>query len=223
MPIYKKVNKNFFKKWSPEMAYILGFFAADGYMTVNKFGGQYWCISIIDGELLENIKKTVESEHKISIRKGKNNDKNQYRIQVGNREMCEDLRRLGFHENKIRNLSVSNVPDKFFADFVRGYFDGDGHVWTGWVHKERKTRTYVVQTVFTSCSEKFLNLLKIKLEDFDIENGRTRKEKRGYFRLVYSVKSSLKLYNFMYNSLGTSKLFLNRKKTVFDKYKNMRA
>lgn len=44
MPVYKRVNKDFFKKWSNEMAYVLGFFAADGNMIVNKRGGQFWSI-----------------------------------------------------------------------------------------------------------------------------------------------------------------------------------
>lgn len=200
------------------MAYVLGFFAADGYMMVNKFGGQYWCISITDGELLENIKKVIKSEHKISLRKRDGNEKDQYRIQIGNREMCKDLRNLGFCENKIKNLVVPNVPDEFFADFVRGYFDGDGHVWVGWIHKERKTKTYAIQTVFTSCSEKFLNTIKMRLENFGINNGRVRKEKRGYFRLVYSILSSLKIHDFMYNKLYSSKLFLDRKKVIFERY-----
>jgi hypothetical protein len=41
MPIHKKVNQDFFKKWSPEMAYILGFFTADGSMAKNKRGAHF--------------------------------------------------------------------------------------------------------------------------------------------------------------------------------------
>ena len=56
MPIYKKVNKNFFKKWSSEMAYVLGFFMADGSIDVNPRGSQYFSIQICDKELLEEIR-----------------------------------------------------------------------------------------------------------------------------------------------------------------------
>jgi len=45
-----------------------GFFAADGYMTVNKRGGHFWNIQIKDKDLLEKIKKSIKSEHKISLR-----------------------------------------------------------------------------------------------------------------------------------------------------------
>jgi DNA-binding transcriptional regulator WhiA len=57
MPIHKEINRNFFKKWTPEMAYILGFFTADGSMFKNKRGSYFVEFEITDKELLEKIKK----------------------------------------------------------------------------------------------------------------------------------------------------------------------
>ncbi|MFA6270048.1 MAG: LAGLIDADG family homing endonuclease [Candidatus Paceibacterota bacterium] len=223
MPIYKKVNKDFFKKWTREMAYVLGFFAADGYMTINKRGAHFWNIQINDKDLLEEIKKSIKSEHKISVRiKKRKEEKTSYRLQIGSKEMYEDLYNLGMRQNKTKSLTVPKVPDKYFRHFVRGYFDGDGHVWMGVINKERKTAHIVIQTVFTSCSEKFLKSIKMRLEKNDVFKGVLRKWKGNYFRLVYSIYGSLNLYNFMYNDLSLSKLFLNRKKTVFERYMKMR-
>lgn len=140
MPVYKRVNKDFFKKWSNEMAYVLGFFAADGNMIVNKRGGQFWSIEIIDKDLLEKIRLIIKSGHKISVRVSKNSFQNQYRLQIGSIEMCNDLRKLGFTERKTKNLSLPNIPKKYIGDFIRGYFDGDGNVWTGIIHKDRKNK-----------------------------------------------------------------------------------
>lgn len=226
MPIYKKVNKDFFKKWSSKMSYILGFFAADGYITINNRGGNFWCIEIVDGSLLRRIKKEIGSNHKISFRISKNTfAKKQYRLQIGSIEMCNDLKKLGYGVRKTKSLSVPNIPDKYLRDFVRGYFDGDGNVWVGLVHKERKTKTLAIQTVFTSCSKLFLDSLSFRLKEFGISNGIVRKGFGNYYRLVYSIKGSLKLYNFMYNSsYGEDlSLYLNRKKKVFEKYIRMRA
>jgi len=171
---------------------------------------------------LREIRRVISAEHKISFRKGKGKDKDQWRMQIGSIEMCNDLRALGFNTRKTKNLSVPHVPDKYFKDFLRGYFDGDGNVWSGLMHKGRKTHTQTIQTVFTSCSLEFLEGMRKRLEAFDIERGVLRQGKGNYYRSVYSILNSLKLYNFMYNRLGTSRLFLKRKKGVFEKYKEMR-
>ena len=202
------------------MAYVVGFFAADGYITVNRRGGQYWSIDIGDQALIDKIKKTVKSEHTISVRKRNGGKYTTYRLQVGSIEMCNDLRKLGYNERKTKSLSSPNVPEKYLRDFVRGYFDGDGNVWAGITHKGSKTYTLTIQTVFTSCSSDFLEKMRKKLEIFGIERGVLRQGKGNYYRLTYSVNNSLKLYDFMYNSPNTSALFLKRKKDVFEKYKN---
>jgi len=223
MPVYKKVNKNFFKVWSSNMAYVLGFFAADGYITSPKQGGGFWCLDIKDKEHIEKIKIIIGAEHKISIRK--RIDGTTYRLQIGSIEMCNDLHNLGFYENKTKNMAIPHIPKKYFSDFIRGYFDGDGNVWSGLIHKNRKTSTLTIQVVFTSCSYEFLEKIREKLEVFNIVRGVLRQGKRGkgnYYRLTYSVLNSLKLYNFMYNGIGTSKLFLKRKKDVFERYIKMR-
>lgn len=206
------------------MAYVLGFFSADGYITVNRRGGQFWCIQITDKELLEQIRKAVKSEHKISVRIGRGNESILYRLQIGSIEMCDDLKKLGLRERKTKSLVVPNVPDKYFADFARGYFDGDGGVWVGFIHKERITKLLAIRTVFTSCSKRFLEILKSKLEKNQITGGVLRKEKGNYCRLTYSIHGSLKLYEFMYNHKvkDFGGLHLNRKKKIFEKFKKMR-
>lgn len=205
------------------MAYVLGFFAADGYITVNRRGGQFWCIQITDRKLLESIKKVIEAEQKISIKIGKENDKNLYRLQIGSIKMCDDLRKLGFNERKTKSLAVPNIPKKYFCHFVRGYFDGDGHVWVGYINKERKTQTLVINTGFTSCSKNFLEVLNRRLESFGVYKGVIRRGNGNSYRLTFSVIATLNLYNFMYNDLGFSELFLDRKKMIFEKYKKMRS
>ena len=52
MPIYKTKDENFFKKWTSEMAYVLGFIAADGSLIKNKRGACFIEIQSIDKEII---------------------------------------------------------------------------------------------------------------------------------------------------------------------------
>ena len=62
------VNEDFFKVWSPEMAYVLGFFCADGAMTINPRGSKYIDFCITDGDLLLKIKRCFRSEQSIIVK-----------------------------------------------------------------------------------------------------------------------------------------------------------
>jgi intein-encoded DNA endonuclease-like protein len=224
MPVYKRVNKNFFKTWNSKMAYILGFFAADGYITVNKRGGQFWCIQITDKKLLEDIKGTIESEHAINIRIRKNKMQQiQYRLQIGSIEMCNDLRKLGFAERKTKSLVIPHIPKNYFSDFIRGYFDGDGNVWVGDIHKDRAKKTKAIITAFTSCSHVFLTELYKNLSNIGIEGGSIYRIKDTYSRLQFATNNSLKLYKIMYNKESFGSLYLKRKKDRFDAFVKMRT
>jgi len=224
VPIFKKVNKDFFKTWSPEMAYVLGFFAADGYMTLNKRGGHFWSIQINDRDLLEAIRDAVGSEHLIGVRTRSGNEHAAYRLQIGSKEMCDNLRKLGMQERKTKSLALPAVPDTYLSEFVRGYFDGDGNVWMGRMNKERASPNLVILTVFTSCSFAFLKQLQERLLRIGLNGGSLYKAKGSYARLQFSVSDSLKIYELMYNSRVScsSKLFLKRKKEAFESYKKMR-
>lgn len=58
-----------------------------------------------------------------------------------------------------------------------------------------------------------------------LEGGSLYVAKGNYARLQFSTRDSLKLYDFMYNRHDplTKGLFLERKKKIFEKYKNLRG
>ena len=154
----------------------------------------------------------MDSEHKISCKKGNN-----YCIQIGSKEMFEDLNKLNVFPNKTKRLKLPSVPSKFWFSFLRGYFDGDGNVWVGYTHKESKKPNLTIRVVFTSCTKSFLEEIRSKLFNYFSSNGVISCGRGNYYRLTYSVKGSLKLYKFMYNSRYPS-LYLSRKKVIFEKY-----
>ena len=52
MPIPKKYNKDFFKTWSSDMAYILGFMYADGNIIKTKRGTHFIAVYSADEDIL---------------------------------------------------------------------------------------------------------------------------------------------------------------------------
>ena len=130
--------------------------------------------------------------------------------------MFGDLEKLGLKPKKSKTIKFPKIPKAYLSHFVRGYFDGDGNVWIGLVHKERKTPTPSLRVVFTSGSKIFLEELKdVLYKNFSI-GGSLNYYSRAY-RLNYSTRAALSLYKFMYNDTN---LYLMRKKKVFEKYLN---
>jgi len=212
----KKIDVHFFRSKTPEMLYVLGFFVADGSLHVTKTGGHYFSFYSMDRQIISDIRKAIQSNHKLSKRIDKKTGNPCYRFQVGSREMCEDLMGLGISGNKTNNLPILNLERNEFRDFVRGYFDGDGNVWSGIIHKDRKKTHMNVLLAFTSASGDFLTFLKDTMTKHINTTGSLFKGKKNYYRLQYSKRDAFKIYNFMYNTGTSSFLMLYRKKRVFD-------
>lgn len=222
MPILRTKNEDFFKKWSPEMAYVLGFFAADGNMIKNKRGAHFVSFYSTDKELLEKVKLNLKSNLKISTRKINAkypNHKQSYVLQIGSKEIFKDLIDLGMTPNKSLTIRMPPISKKYLPHFLRGYFDGDGYVSTStYQKKDRKNKSTIIITGFTSGSNKFLQGLWKVLKKYRIIEGGTLYRTLGY-HLCFSTHDSLRLYNFMYQK--EKNLYLGRKKAIFEQYFNI--
>lgn len=219
MPIIRNYNKDFFKNWSSEMAYVLGFLYADGNISKTKRGTHFIAIYSADKDILVKMQKLLRSDHSISSRRSPTGCV--YRIQIGSKEWFCDLENIGLNPGKTKRLKLPNIPDCYFGDFVRGYFDGDGNVWVGKIHKNRDVSTLTIQVAFTSGSFDFLVSLRHILQTKGLQGGSVFRLNDGkYGRLIFSVRDAFKLYEIMYN--GRHKLYLKRKQAVFDKFAKMR-
>ena len=218
--IARKANLRFFNRWSPAMAYVLGYFAADGTMVEHKNGGHYIEFHSTDRCLIESTRSALESNHSIGVRrpkKGNTNQKISYRLQIGSKEMFADLLDLGLIQNKSNVLALPDVPKKYFADFVRGYFDGDGCIYFKQLKfVDRKRPRWIVLSLFTSGSRQFLLNLHDALKPYGVEGGSLKNKQRG-FELMFSRRDSLALYRLMYNTASDTGLYLPRKYRLFRK------
>jgi hypothetical protein len=221
MPIQKTRNENFFKVWTPEMAYVLGFFAADGSMYKTQRGTHYIEFQITDGDLLLKIRQALGSSHKITERKPQEmNHKKIYRLQVGSKIIFSDLVALGFWQNKSLTVRVPSVPEAYFCDFLRGYFDGDGNIMFGYYRRPgRAYSNRIVSTRFISGSRLFLNDIKNILIPI-VANG-SLFFASGAWRLNYGIHDSEKLFQYMYHHGDVEGLiYLDIKYKIFQKATN---
>lgn len=134
---YRKfaINEGYFENIdSWQKAYILGFLMADGYNN-QKEGKIRINIHKSDIEVLNFINSQIQPDKPDAIRYtygGKQLDKTDKRIAylcLYSRKLSDDLAKLGCVQNKSLTLQFPKaVPSNLLADFVRGFFDGDGGI-----------------------------------------------------------------------------------------------
>jgi len=214
-----KINQDFFKTWSPEMAYVLGFVVADGCIIKRKNGLDSYVFNLTskDKELLQDIKEALNFDYKIGIKY--NSLKMPYsQIQICNSIICKDLIKLGIHPKKTYNLQPIEVPKEYFPDFVRGFFDGDGSVYIYKVNKTPQIKSSFVAATspfITDFNERLCKSLKIS--EKSIHKLQFKDRRMPQYSICLYVNDSEKLAEFMYGNNPT--LCLKRKKDIFDKWK----
>lgn len=116
------LNEDYFKTWSNNMAYILGFFIADGMVARDT---QMISFSQKEKYILKNIRYEMKSNHPII----KNKKTGIYILNLNSKIMRKDLIKLqGVMPNKAHQIKFPDVPNQFLSHFIRGFFDGDGFV-----------------------------------------------------------------------------------------------
>lgn len=112
-------------------AYILGFLYADGNNNLQK---QTISMSLQESDkaILERMRKEINSEKPLEFIDYSNkhdfgyNYKNQYRLLMFSKHMCETLDTIGMTPSKSLTLTFPDIPQNLYSHFIRGYFDGDG-------------------------------------------------------------------------------------------------
>ena len=208
------------------MSYILGFIVADGCVGVKclrKDGSKQFFLSITskDVSLLENIRKAMSAKQSIILKQNGIKKGVCYHLQIGYQEICRDLMNLGIYPRKTYNLNPIKVPDKYFSDFVRGFFDGDGTVYIYDVNG-----TPQIKVGFVSASLPFLaefnkqlcKNLKIPLKSIHKTIDQKRKT-IAQFSINFYINDCERLYKFIYKNAS---IFLDRKYRIFEKWENMK-
>ena len=106
-----------------------------------------------DKEQLLNFSKCLGVNFKIGNKWKKNGNKH-LRIQFKNRLFYDFLLSVGLTPRKSLTMGKLKIPDKYFFDFLRGCFDGDGCFYSYWDPRWRSSHMFYLG--FASASVKHL-------------------------------------------------------------------
>ena len=146
------VDKDFFKEINAEeKAYWLGFLMADGCVYKGASANSYRLqinLAKEDIEILEKFNKALKSSYNITTKtihnKRENKDYEVVTLKINNTELCNDLMKLNVVPRKSVVAEFPNIPEKYYRDFIRGYFDGDGCVTYTQLDTRRKGKFQIV-------------------------------------------------------------------------------
>ncbi|HUD03410.1 MAG TPA: LAGLIDADG family homing endonuclease [Patescibacteria group bacterium] len=190
--------------WSENIAYAVGLIASDGCLQSD---GRHLDLTSADIEQLENFIKAIGRPLKIT-KKFNSSGQPASRVQFGDVAFYDFLLNAGITPRKSSTLQPTIIPDRYYADFLRGLFDGDGTCYG--YNDPRWPTSFLFYTGFTSASKKFLEYICEKNYQLILLKGSSiRKSSRAY-SLMYGKSDSYLLYKFLY--YNSSVLCLNRKK-----------
>ncbi len=210
-----EVNRNFFKTWSPPMAYVLGFVWADGCLgrTLKAV-----TLSQRNPEILHKIKRLMNAEH--PVRRFKGQAQELHHLSIGSGEIVRDLMKLGLTPNKSLTIQFPPVPDEFTVHFIRGVFDGDGTATSNRIKictgsesfgKELRNRLIALLDV----PPERVQFYKETRSSTRTSGGTTRQVESSSYYVAICARSVLaRLYSLLYDRIGEHE-YLFRKKQSF--------
>lgn len=213
-------DRNYFSKIDTrDKAYFLGWIFTDGYLNPAKSEG-YGSITlnITDLEVLESFKKYTKSESPIHERdlttykkkySFKKNLKKSYSFSLTNPKTWNDCLKLGLTPRKTFTVKFpSKLPTKYYGDFLRGVFEGDGTV----VYIDKSQSKSII---IYCANQKFLIDLDTKiLSKNKIDSKIRHVPSHNLYTLRISSKSFVDFYDLIYLNVPEDQI-LKRKRNKF--------
>ena len=190
------VNNNYFSTQNHNMAYILGFLAADGNVSAknNRIQSQ---LSKKDINHLKKIRQEIGGSEVYTY------FSNGYECcgwHCFSSQIKKDLAIYGIIPNKTGKTYIpKNLEKEYWKDFIRGYFDGDGSIF-----KDEQG----IRLSITSANKEILEDINTFLEENGIKPSKIYKDHNNVC-IKFRSQASIDIYNLLYYD---NCLCLDRKK-----------
>src|SRR3989344_463704 len=183
-------------RWSIGLAYVIGLITTDGSLSKD---GRHINLTSKDLEQIQTFAKILNLTNKIGVKSSSYNPQGRYyQIQMGSVRFYRFLQKVGLTPNKTKTLGELKIPDRYFADFLRGHLDGDGCTYSYWDLRWRSS--FMLYTTFVSASIVHTKWLKDKINQIYRIEGKIKFSGRSTYHLVYAKKASIKLLGILYYS-----------------------
>lgn len=116
-------------KWSPNLAYVTGLISTDGNLSIDK---RHIDFTSKDIQLIKTFKKCLGLKNKIGLKTSGFSDKKYPHVQFGDVRLYKWFLSIGLTVKKSKTIGKLKIPKKYFFDFLRGHFDGDGSCYSYW-------------------------------------------------------------------------------------------
>lgn len=201
------VIDDYFSYENENMAYILGFLAADGNVS-KKENTISINLSAVDAEFLEEIQKKVGGRPIKLFTNSKG-----YNIaswSASSRKIKQDLSNYNIVPNKTFTYAFpTNLNPLYWKDFIRGYFDGDGTVCSAGASTLRVSLGAANKNVLEKIIDFFASQGVPKVSIYE----RRRENERPFYYFQYSNNAVRQIYKILYYD---GCLCLPRKKKKFE-------
>lgn len=189
------------REWSPAVAYAVGLIVTDGNLSKD---GRHLTFTSADRDLIETFCACLGLDNQVAQT---GLLQRHYRVQWSDRVFYDWLLSIGLMPAKSLRLGALEIPDTYFADFVRGCLDGDGNIQ---VFTDRyntyKGKRYIYERLhvrFTSASLAFLEWLHanitrlVELRGSIISTGQ-RAGHSPCWNLQFAQHDSIHLFKWIY-------------------------
>ena len=183
--------------WSPKFAYAIGLITADGCLSKD---GRHIDLTSKDEDQVSTFKKCLGIDSKVRVKySGAGNPA--YHVQFSDVLFYHFLVSIGLTPAKSKTLSELLIPKKYFIDFLRGYFDGDGTSFSYYDPKFEKSFRFYIS--FASASPKYLDWLREQLRlNLGVIGYINRYPDNSYLQLKYAKKEAIVISKAMYYRAG---------------------